>query len=366
VILAGRDLLLWALACFGATHALLAWRAMAPAAAAGLAVLYALALGAAGPIGSRLHAGLGGLGRGRARILLGLAHAALVLIAPLAVGAAPALLPRAALLFAWLQLPALLLAVSETALLAVLMNAGVLVLLAALHGGLPAASAVSGFVSLLAAFLVVDHWALTLAAHPRVRAPAWGVVARQALSLALPVGLGSAALFLLFPPQPAEFALATPGRSDPAQPLGAAHRLLILTLFLGGAGIVTAVRLFRKDPPGAAPLVEAPELLSVEDEALPAPQPAAPVTLAGPRGRILRAYARFLGDAARRALRRHPPETPLEFARRVGEPMRPLQALTELFMGARYGAAEPAEPDAVAAERAAREIRAAWSHARRR
>jgi hypothetical protein len=55
----------------------------------------------------------------------------------------------------------------------------------------------------------------------------------------------------------------------------------------------------------------------------------------------------------------------LEFARRVGEPRRPLRSLTELFMAARYGAAEPTELEAAAAERAAGEIRAAWHRARR-
>lgn len=360
MILAARDLLLWALAVLTAAHTLLAWQAMSPAGVGGLALLLALALSAAAPVGSRVLASLDAVGRGRARILLGLAHAALVLVAPLAVGAAPALLPRAALLFAWLQGPTLLLAASDSVVLASLMNAAVLVVLAALHGGFPAASAATCFLSLLAAFLVFDHWARTLSVHPRVRVPAFRFVARQALGLMIPVALGSATLFLVFPPRPAEAVLVGASRSVRAEPLGAAHRFLIFSLLLGGGGIVTAIRLFRRDPKGAAPLVEALEVLSLEDELLP-PEPTAPIVPhAGPRGRILRAYLRFLADAERSVVRRHPPETPREFARRLGEPARPLRSLSELFMGARYGEDEPSETEALVAERAADEIRAAW------
>ncbi|HET7291993.1 MAG TPA: DUF4129 domain-containing protein [Vicinamibacteria bacterium] len=359
-MLAARDLLLWALSVLTAAHALLAWQAAPAAAVGGLALLQGLALSVAPLVGSRVFSGLDAVGRGRVRVLLGLLHAGLVLVTPLVVGAAPALLPRAALLLAWLQVPTLLLAASEAGALAALMNAGALVALTALHGGLAAASVVTGFLPLLSGFLVFDHWARTLAAHPRARVPALRFVGARALSLAWPVAAGTVAFFLLVPPRPAESVLVAASRGVRAEPMGVAHRFLILSLLLGGGGILTAVRLFRRSPRGAAPSLEALEALPLEDEALP-PEPAPPlVPHAGARGRILRAYLRFLSDAARRVPRRHPFETAREFARRVGEPVRPLRTLTELFMGARYGADEPTERDAVAAEGAASEIRGAW------
>jgi hypothetical protein len=366
VILGARDLALWSLAVLSASHALLAWRATEPAAIGVLGLLFALALGAAVPLGSRAYAGLDAVGRGRARILLGLAHGALVAATPIAVGAAPALLPRAALLFTLLQVAALMLAASEPGVLAVLMNAAVLTALAALHGGLSAASAVTCFLSVLPLFLAFDNWARTLAAHPRARAPAFRIVLRQALGLALPASLGAAVFFMLLPPRPAESLLLAATRTVRAEPIAAAHRFLILSLLLGGIGILAAVRILRRVPKGAARTVEALEMLPLDDEPLPQEpaQPAVPHT--GPRGRILRAYLGFLAAAARSVARRQPSETPRELARRARAPSRPIGTLTELFMSARYGGAQPSEADALAAENAALEIRAAWRRARTR
>lgn len=364
MILAARDIALWALAVLPPAHALLAWRAASPAVVGLLGVLCALGQGAALPVGSRVFAGLDAVGGGRARILLGFAHAGLVLMAPLAAAAAPALLPRVALLIAALQPLALLLAASESGVLAALMNAGGLVALAALHGGLPAASAATCFLLVLPLFLTLDHWARSLAAHPRVRVPPFRVVLREALGLALPAALAIAVFFLLVPPRPAESVLVAVAHGVRAEPIGAVHRFLIFALLLGGMGILTVVRIFRRSPKGAAPTVEPLEAIPLEDEALPveATPPAVPHT--GARGRILRAYLRFLADAARGVARRHPPETPREFARRVREPSRPIGSLTELFMDARYGAEEPDEHDAFDAERAAEEIRATWRRRR--
>lgn len=365
MILAARDLTLWSLAVLAAAHALLVWDATAPAAVGVLGLLFALALGAGSPLGTRAYSVLDAVGRGRARILLALAHATLVLITPLAVGTAPALLPRAALLFAWLQVPTLLLAGSEAGVRAALMNAAVLAVLAALAGGLPAASAVTWFLFVLPLFLAFDHWARTLAAHPRVRAPAFRVVLRQALGLALPVAFGTATFFLVLPPRPAESLLMAATRGVRPEPIGAAHRFLILSLLLGGIGILAVVRILRREGKGVAPSVEMLELVPLDDEPLP-PEPERPVVPhAGARGRILRAYLRFLADAARSVARRHPPETPREFAQRLREPGRPIRSVTELFMAARYGPAEPSEADARAAEDAGDEIRAAWRRRRR-
>ncbi|HJS58088.1 MAG TPA: DUF4129 domain-containing protein [Vicinamibacteria bacterium] len=365
MILAGRDLALWSLAVLMAAHALLAWQAAAPPVVGLLGLLFALALSAATWLGSWAYVGLDAVGRGRARILLKLVHGALVVTTPLAVGAAPALVPRAALLFAWLQVPTLMLAASETGVLAALMNAALLATLTALHGGLPAASAVTCFLFVLPLFLAFDHWARTLAAHPRVRVPAFGVVLRQALGLALPVAFGTAAFFLVLPPRPAESLLVAATRGVRPEPIGAAHRFLILSLLLGGIGILAAVRILRREGKAEAPSVEMLELLPLGDEPLP-PEPERPlVPHAGSRGRILRAYLRFLADAARTVARRHPPETPREFAQRLREPGRPIRSVTELFMAARYGPAEPSEADARAAEDAGDEIRAAWRRRRR-
>jgi hypothetical protein len=364
MILAARDLTLWSLAVLAAAHALLVWDATAPAAVGVLGLLFALALGAGSPLGTRAYSFFDAVGRGRARILLALAHATLVLITPLAVGAAPALLPRAALLFAWLQVPTLLLAGSEAGVRAALMNAAVLAVLAALAGGLPAASAVTCFLSLLSLFLVLDHWARTLATHPRARVPALRVVLGQALGLALPVAIGTTAFFLLLPPRPADSLLLAATRSLRTEPIGAAHRILILSLLLGGIGTLAVVRIFRREPKGAAAETESLELLLLDDEPLP-PEPAqAAIPYSGARGRILRVYLQFLAGAARSVARRHPPETPREFARRLRDPSHPLRLVTELFMAARYGHAEPSDADGLAAERAWEEIRTAWRRRR--
>src|SRR5262245_11537734 len=360
MILAARDLTLWAIAALATAHALLAWPALPVPAVGGLCLLEALAVAAAAPMGTRLLAGLDAFGRGRVRVLLGVAHAAVVMLLPVAAGAAPPLLPRAALLLAWLQVPTLLLSTSESGLVASLMNATALVALTALHGGLPAASAVMCFVGSLAGLLVVDHWARMLAAYPHTRAPGSGVVVRNAFKLVLPVAMGTSLVFLVHPPRPAESVLVAVRQGIRAEPLGAAHRFLLLALLLGGGGILAVVRIFRHKSASAAPTTEALEVLTLSDETLPIAPPEAAVPYTGARGRVLRAYLRFLAEAARRVVRRHPHETPREFARRVGEPARAVGTLSELFMVARYGAGEPSDTEAAAAEQAESEIRAAF------
>jgi len=94
------------------------------------------------------------------------------------------------------------------------------------------------------------------------------------------------------------------------------------------------------------------------DEVLPEPPPPARREYRGRRGRIVRAYVNVLARAREAGFRSRPSETPRDIAVHLPAPSGPLGALTELFVGARYGPDEPSEEQAAAAERAGRAVAA--------
>jgi hypothetical protein len=72
------------------------------------------------------------------------------------------------------------------------------------------------------------------------------------------------------------------------------------------------------------------------------------------RGRVIRAYLRFLSRAREAGFRIEPSLTPREIQDRVRRPEDPIDRLTGLFMDARYGPDEPAAEAVRSAEAASR------------
>jgi hypothetical protein len=74
------------------------------------------------------------------------------------------------------------------------------------------------------------------------------------------------------------------------------------------------------------------------------------------RGRIIRAYLRFLSRARETGFRLGRHLTPREIQDRVGGPEEGLDTLTRLFMDARYGPHEPGSEAVRSAEAASRTV----------
>src|SRR5438093_7905473 len=111
----------------------------------------------------------------------------------------PVLAGRQAALFAALQPITLFLAQLGRSPLLVLQNALVLVVLAALRGGLVGAAAVVAYVALLGPFLAFDHGARMLAAFSGVRGSLVRAALWRAAALTSPVVIGALILFALAP-----------------------------------------------------------------------------------------------------------------------------------------------------------------------
>jgi hypothetical protein len=368
-ILGTRGLLLYLLSLSAVANALLAAFPPGPRRAASLAAwagLLALAQLAGDALAPRL-AGIERARRTRLRIVGSVAYAGLAAMALLlAFGApTPRLLQTLVSLLAWIHALLLLAAGLSREALAPLVNSLVLVLLAAVPGGLVAAVAATAYAALLAAFLVFDTFARKLTFYP-VPAGRWhGAAVRQALSVALPTALGMALLLAASPPRPSALALREAFEDPLAREANlAAYRLIVFFGLIGAAAIHLAGRVFgpRKRKPRTQELV-LPERGT--DELLPGASPPARVLYPGARGRIVRAYVAFLARAARLGWRRRPEQTPSEFAAQVREPSSPLAALTELFVRARYGPEEPSDADASAAEEAAEAVVGALRRLRR-
>jgi len=360
-ILAARSVALYALSLHAAASALLAWAAgearVLAFAAVGLAVALILGESLAGVV----DAGLEKTSRLRLRITAAAAYGGLVVLAlTTAVGTGEAqVLGQEALIFTVLQAAFLLLADLGRTLLGPVANALVLVVLASLRGGVVASAAVVGGLALLGFFLALDHSARVLQAYPAGRADLLGATLRRAAAALAPIVFGLTVLFVLAPPAPlarVRLPAAVPGARD--EEVAEAYRRLIVLALAGSALVFGAVRLVRRDRGARAPLDEALPLEQGAEEILPEPPPLVPRTYRGRRGRIVRAYVDVLARAREAGFRSRPSETPHDIAAHLPAPSAPLGALTALFVDARYGPDEPSEEQAVAAERAGREVAA--------
>ncbi len=253
--------------------------------------------------------------------------------------AAPRLAGQAASALALLQVAVLL--VAETLGVAVLAiwGAFVLTLLAALGGGIPALVGLTGFLVLAAVFFALDHVLRRVAAWPGTRAPAVRVVLADALlAAAVPAALLAVAVALL--PAPSRITLAESGTPVLAPEVRRAYEWLALVALAGGASVIVLVRWLRGGDGDAPPLVEPAESHVEAEEALE-PDSFEDARYAPARGRVIRAYLRFLSRAREAGFRLEPHLTPREIQDRIGRREHLIDALTGLFMDARYGPDEP-------------------------
>jgi len=302
--------------------------------------------------------------RTRIRASVGAAYAGTVVLALGGVlGAAdPALLRSEVTPFAVLQHLFLLLRdLLGGSSLGALTNGLVLVVLAALRGGVWAAAAVTGYLALLVFFLCFDHFARQLSAHPIRSAPPLGTAVREAAGLAGPLVLAMSAFFTVAPATQYAALVLDGGLPAPLPAeVAAAYRRLLFLGLVGSAVVFLAVRLFRRGPAAKPPTSELVEPERATEEVLPPPEPRERKSYPGHRGRIVRAYMRFLLRAAGRGLRRRPGHTPAGLAALVGEPAATVSSLTGLFLKARYGPDEPTDADARAAEADSEAIAVRW------
>jgi hypothetical protein len=351
---AARGAALYLLSLLAAAGADLAWR---PPDVRRLAA-HAVALGLAVGLGSLLPEALSAVGaatlRARARLvaLLFLPLPGLVALA-LAV-AAPQLAPQAASALALLQAGVLLVAEALAVEVLALWGALLLTLLGALVGGLPALVGLTGFVVLAAVFFASDHVLRRLAAWPGVPPPAVRPVLAGALrAVAVPAVLLAAALLLL--PAPPPGALGAGGAAALEPELRRAYEWLALVALAGGGTLVLVMRWQRGGGSEAPPLVE-PTESRVEAEEPLEPDALDEGRYAPARGRVVRAYLRFLSRAREAGFHLEPHLTPREIQDRVRRPEDPLSVLTGLFMDARYGPDEPGAEAVRTAEAASRAV----------
>jgi len=355
---AARGLALGLLSFHAAAHALFAWDAKA-AERPWLVAGWGLALAAALLLAERFESRFASMGewleRFRAAAVVG--FAALTVLAPAAVLAAPPLVASVVRFLVGLQAVLLLLAAFETFVAAALVNAATLVVFAALGGGIVGAAAVAGWLLWLAPFLVFDRFARTLLAYSRARIPSLALPLRLALVRGGGAALLVLAVFAAFPARPVERdAEAASSVESVGHRAAIVYNLLTLVAMACTAGVLSLLRLLGRRR-RAPPVIDAPETEEMAEEPAPAAERLHQAIPPGEeRGRIVRAYLRFLDAAERRVLRRRPSHTPREIARIVAEPAGPIGELTALFTSARWGPDEPGEAEARSAERAAAAI----------
>ena len=367
-ILAARSVALYALSLHASASALMAWTAGGAGMLALSAAVLALALIIGESSGGMAAAGLEATSRLRLRATVAAAYAGLVILAlTAAVGTGETrLLGQEALIFTVLQAALLLLVDLGRTHLGPVANALVLVVLASLRGGVVAAVAVVGGLALLGFFLALDHAARVLQAYPDGRADLLGATLRRAAASLAPILVGLTILFVLSPPAPlprVRFAAVAPGPRD--EEVAAAYRRLVVFGLAGSGLIFVVVRLLRRDRGARSPLEEALPLEHGIEEALAKPPPPVRPNYHGRRGRIVRAYVEVLARARDAGFRSRPSQTPRDIAAHLPAPSGPLGALTELFVGARYGPDEPSEEQAVAAERAGQAVTAGLGRKKR-
>jgi uncharacterized protein DUF4129 len=336
---AARLAALYLLSLLAAAGADLAWH---PADARRVAV-HALELGLAVALGSLLPDALSAVGAASLRVRARLAALLLLpvpgLVALAVAVAAPRLAGQAASALALLQVAVLLVAEALGVEVLALWGAFVLTLLAALAGGLPALVGLTGFLVLAAAYFALDHVLRRVGAWPGTRAPAVRVVLADALlAVAAPAALLAAALLLL--PASSPLSLAESGTVVLAPGVRRADEWLTLAALAGGASVVFVARWLRGGEHDAPPLLEPAESRVEAEEALE-PDGFADARYAPARGRVIRAYLRFLSRAREAGFPLEPHLTPREIQGRVRRPEDLVERLTGLFMDARYGPDEP-------------------------
>jgi hypothetical protein len=336
---AARLAALYLLSLLAAASADLAWH---PPGVRRLAA-HAAGLGLAVGLGSLLPDAFSAVGAASLRVRARLASFLLVplpgLVALAVAVAAPRLAGQAASALALLQLALLLVAEALGVEVLALWGAFVLTLLAALAGGLPSLVGLTGFLVLAAVFFALDHVLRRLGAWPGTRAPAVRVVVADALlAVAAPVVLLAAALLLLPAPTPAS--LAEGGTVVLAPGVRRAYEWLTLVALAGGASVVFLVRWLRGGEREAPPLLEPAESRVEAEEALE-PDTFEDARYAPARGRVIRAYLRFLSRAREAGFALESHLTPREIQHRVRRPEDLVDRLTGLFMDARYGPDEP-------------------------
>jgi len=353
-LLLARQLALYLISLLAVSNADLAWREPSPLRLVGQAG----ALGLAQALGTLLGDALSGWGaaaaRGRAR---GIAFAVFPLpglFALAAALAAPHLAAQAVSALALLQAAVLLLGEALGVEILVLWGALLLALVAALAGSLPGAVGLAGFLAVSGAFFALDHAARRLASWPRIPAPPVRLVLREASRLlAVPVVLLAATIAVL-PSRPPE---VVPQGRRPALTRPEVQRVylwLTLVVLVGTGGTALVFRWLRGRGDQAPPLVDVIET-HVEAEEILEPESFESARYAPARGRVVRAYLRFLARAREAGFRLERHLTPGEIQDRVRRPADPLAVLTDLFLDARYG---PDEPSADAVHRAEAESRA--------
>jgi len=351
---AARMAALYLLSLLAASGADLAWRSPDIRRLAAHAVTLGLAVG----LGSLLPDALSATGaaalRARVRLVALLFLPAPGLLALTVAVAAPRLAAEAASALALLQVAVLLVAEALALEILALWGALVLTLLAALAGGLPAVVGLPGFLALAAAFFGLDHVLRRLAVWPATPAPPVRHVLADALrAVAVPAVLLVPALLLLPAPSPAAF--GDGGAAAPGPEVRRAYQWLALVALAGGGAVTLLVRWLRGGESEASPLVE------LEESRVEAEEPLEPdafdeARYAPARGRVIRAYLRFLQRARETGLRLESHLTPREIQDRVRRPEDPLSLLTGLFMDARYGPDEPGAEAVRSAETASRAV----------
>jgi hypothetical protein len=352
---AARLVALYVLSLLAAASADLAWRPPDMARLAAHAVVLALAVGLGSVLPDALSAVGAGVLRARARLVLPLPGFMALAVAV----AAPRLAAQAVSGLVLLQVAVLLVGEALAVEILALWGALVLTLLAALAGGLPALAGLTGFTVLLSVFLGFDHVLRRLSAWPGAPAPAVRLVLADVLrTVAAPAALLASALLLLPAPSPA--ALGDGGAVVLAPEVRRAYQWLALVALAGGGSLVLVMRWLRGGESEASPLVELMES-RVEAEELLEPDAPDGARYAPARGRVIRAYLRFLHRAREAGFRVEPHLTPREIQDRIRRPEDPLSLLTGLFMDARYG---PDEPGAEAVRSAEAASHAVCAHLR--
>jgi hypothetical protein len=353
-LLLARRLALYLLSLLAVASADLAWRAPSALRVIGQAALLSLSQA----LGTLLADALSGLGAASARRRArGVAFAVFPLpgLFALAVAlAAPHIAGQAVRALTLLQLAALLLGEALGVEILVLWGALLLGVVAALAGGPPAVVGLAGFLAVSGAFFSLDHAARRLAAWPRIPAPPVRLVLRDASRLlAVPVVLLAVTVAVL-PPPPPEVVAETRRPTLTRPEMQRVTLWLTLVALAGTGGAALVFRWLRGRGDEAPPLIDAMET-HVEAEEVLEPESYEDARYGPSRGRVVRAYLRFLARAREAGFRLERHLTPGEIQDRVRRPADPLAVLTDLFLDARYG---PDEPSAEAVHRAEAESRA--------
>lgn len=347
---AARQLSLYLLSLLAVASAEIAWLGARP-----LRLLaHAAALGFTLLLGDFLADALSGLGaagwRKRARLVALVSFGWLGFLAVMAAIADPLLAARAAEACALLQAAALLLAEVLGLHLAVLGTALILVILAGLAGGAPAAVAVTGFLVTVSFFLAFDHTLRRLQSRPTTpEGRLLRATARGAARMVAPVALVLTLVFVAAPPtRSASSGIGVAGPVAVEQ-VRRAYLWLFLLAVGGGGAVLALARLFRGAESGAV-LLEDLETQVESEELLEAPR-LDESRYGAARGRVIRAYLTFLSRARDAGYEIAAHLTPGEIQLRVRQPEAPLAELTGVFLDARYGPDEPSNEAVRIAER---------------